>query len=138
MSRSKDTKEPFLRHPKNIVIGVIDTESDTKNAVEQLLTDGHAPKDILVFSGEDDARRIDFTGKENGVFAQLYRTFYKVLSDDQKIFDQYGEHVLANRFVISAPADNEESSKQVRDILKANNGHFIHYFGQWTYLQLNK
>ena len=45
---------------------------------------------------------------------------------------QHEQEVLAGHFGIEVSAQEPEAREKVRKILKAYNGHFINFYGQWA------
>ena len=51
---------------------------------------------------------------------------------------RYEQEVLAGHFAVGVEATEPEAREKVREILKAHNGHFINFYGQWAIEMLEK
>ena len=122
----------FILYPNNKVIGIIDDPADCKAALKDLKAAGFTAAEIEVLSGEEGAHRLDPTGEEHGPLARFARWI-------EKAGDMETEHVRTARtgsagrsFRHRSYATEPEAREKVREILKAYNGHFINFYGQWA------
>ena len=119
-------------YPTNKVIGIIDDAGDCKAALKDLKAAGFTTDDIGVLSGEEGAHRLDPTGEEHGPLARLARWIEKAGDMESEHVKRYEQEVLAGHFCIGVNAKEPEAREKVRNILKAHNGHFINFYGQWA------
>jgi len=122
----------FILYPNNKVIGIIDDPADCKAALKDLKAAGFTAAEIEVLSGEEGAHRLDPTGEEHGPLARFARWIEKAGDMETEHVRRHEEEVLAGHFGIGVNATEPEAREKVREILKAHNGHFINFYGQWA------
>jgi hypothetical protein len=122
----------LILYPTNKVIGIIDDADDCKAALNDLKAAGFTVDEIEVLSGKEDALRLDPTGEEHGPLARFARWIQKAGDMEPEHVRRHEQEVLAGHFGIGVSAKDPEAREKVRDILKAHNGHFINFYGQWA------
>ena len=128
----------FILYPTNKVIGIIDDPDDCKAALKDLKAAGFTADEIEVVSGEEGAHRLDPTGAEHGPLARFARWIEKAGDLEPKHVSRHEQEVLEGHFGIGVSAKEPEAREKVRKILKAHNGHFINFYGQWAIETLEK
>ena len=132
-NRSDDYKDSdLILYPTNKVIGIIDDADDCKAALNDLRAAGFTADAIEVLSGKEDARRLDPTGEEHGPMARFARWIQKAGDMEPEHVRRHEQEVQAGHFGIGVIAKEPEAREKVRKILKAHNGHFINFYGQWA------
>jgi hypothetical protein len=126
----------FISYPTNRVVGTIDEPWAAQAVVEALLEAGFNMDELDVLYGEEGIRRIDPTGKEQGLLARLQRAAFH-WNEEDKYLRQHVEDIRAGHFVIMVLAKEPEKREKVRDILKSHGGHFIKFFGNWAIQSLD-
>ena len=69
--------DDFIAYPTNRVVGTIADPAAARRAVDALSDAGFARETIDVLHGEQDLHRLDPSGNEHGVFAQLQRALIR-------------------------------------------------------------
>lgn len=122
----------FILYPANKVIGIIDDPGDCKAALMDLKAAGFTAAEIGVLSGEEGAHRLDPTGAEHGPLARFARWIEKAGDMEAKHVERHEQELLAGHYAIGVSAKEPEAREKVHKILKAHNGHFINFYGQWA------
>lgn len=137
MNNIIETNKPdkFIGYPTDNLFTIIDNPADAEQALQALQAAGFAA-DTQVFHGEDGAHRIDASGAQHGRLAQLRRRRQSVSLDGQHAA-LYEQAVRQGHCVIAVHADEPERRETVRQILRANGGHFINFYGRFTITQLD-
>ena len=131
--RSNEHKDSdLILYPTNKVIGIIDDAGDCKAALNELKAAGFTADEIEVLSGKEDAQRLDPTGEEHGPMARFARWIQKAGDMEAEHVKRHEQEVMAGHFGIGVSAKDPETREEVRKILKAHNGHFINFYGQWA------
>jgi hypothetical protein len=136
--RDVDKDSDFILYPTNKVIGIIDDANDCKAALRDLKAAGFAANDVRVLTGEEGAHRLDPTGEEHGPIARFVRWVEKAGDFEAEYVSRHEQEVLAGHFAVGVKAREPEAREKVREILKAHNGHFINFYGQWAIEMLEK
>jgi hypothetical protein len=84
------------------------------------------------------ARRLDPSGERHGVLGQLQRIIQRFGDKEVGHVQRQAAELRAGKFLIAAPAGDDEESRRVADILKGNGGHFINRYTSWTVEQLEE
>jgi hypothetical protein len=104
-----------------------------QGALQALEPLGFGPQTIDVFAGPEGAELLDLCGQQHGIAARLFRNVEALLSDDTSLHQQADATLRAGGCVIGILMENKESMKeQVAEVLKANNGQMIHYWGRFV------
>jgi hypothetical protein len=122
----------FIPYPTNRVAGTIGDADSARKAVEALAAAGIARDAIDVLHGEKDLRRLDPSGAEHGVFAQLQRSLIRAGSEIKHL-NHHVEDVRAGRFVVMVLAPEVHIRDVVADILHAHGAEFVGFYGRWAY-----
>ena len=119
--------------PTNRVTGMFASYNDLQGALQALEPLGFGPQTIDVFAGPEGAELLDLCGQQHGIAARLFRNVEALLSDDTSLHQQADATLRAGGCVIGILMENKEPMKeQVAEVLKANNGQMIHYWGRFT------
>ena len=110
-----DSIEPRI-YPTNRIIGIINSKEDVDKAVESLRAAGFAEDVIVVFTGEEIAKKI-IDGKDQGPKWRIIRALQH-LGEEGEIFDRFKEAMLAGYYTISAPGKEPATREQAKKILK--------------------
>lgn len=125
------TNEDLLVYPTNKVVGIIDNSAKTEAAIDALAKAGFDTDEIEVFCGQKGANIVDSGGEEHGVLAKILRTI-QTFGTDYEHAKRHEEELQAGHFMITVPVDEDEDKQEAADILKANGGYFINYYGALT------
>lgn len=122
----------YLSSPRNRIVAVINSQTDTDAAVETLRGADHIDEgDVVVFQGRRAADNIDVSGEEHGVAGVVTRTLQNY-GDEKDYFYQKVAELEQGHNVLSVAAGDEEQREQVVTILKAHNAHAMIYHGDWV------
>lgn len=114
------------------VVAVFDDSGSTDLAVAGLKTKGHSAE---VLSGESGRRRLDEAEEGEGILDSLKEAATTFLGDEDRVLDKVDRHLAQDRDFVVVEAD-ESTQGEIADILKEHGGHFLWYFGNWTYVSL--
>lgn len=127
----------FIAYPTNRVAGTITDSAAARRAVDALTAAGFARETIDVLHGEQDLHRLDPSGDEHGVFAQLQRALIRGAAGSEiKRLNYHVEDVRAGKSVIMVPAPDHRTRNAVADILHAHDAEFVGFYGRWAYESL--
>jgi hypothetical protein len=122
----------FLGSARGRLLAVLDSPEGLAAATRALGQIGMDAVAIEVFTGDEGAAAFDASGGKHGPFARLLRTVQFTLMDQMPDFAYYEAAARQGRSVISVKPRNEAQMRRVVDVLRANGGHFINYFGRFT------
>ena len=122
----------FLGSARGRLLAVLDSPDALAAATRALEAVGVAAAAIEVFTGDEGAAAFDGSGGRHGPLARLLRTVQFTLMDQMPDFAYYEAGARQGRSVISVKPRNEAQMRRVVEVLRANGGHFINYFGRFT------
>ena len=131
MSQDKTSHEP-LHYPTNKIFAIINRPQDAEAAIEALTSAGIERAAIEVYSGLEQAHRAD---APDGFFAKI-RHAITTGGEESVYIERHKEALLAGHTLIGVPVQDDAAKHAIRDVLAANHGHFINYYGQWTIEEL--
>lgn len=118
----------FIFYPVNHLFGIIDDTYLAETALQALAEAGFGGEEIMVFTGEQGAERIDAEGTEHGLFARLVRRVQHMTPEhDQAVV--YQEAAKSGKSVVAIRADSNEEKERALGILRTNGAHFINFYG---------
>ena len=79
MNAVRSDRNHFIGYPTNRVVGTVADPENAREALEALVRAGFDPRHIDVLHDEEDLHRLDLTGEEHGVLAQVQRTLIRAL-----------------------------------------------------------
>src|SRR5262249_32345339 len=124
--------EGFKPQPIYNVTAVLEHISDVFSVVQSLEQSGFPEDQISVFIGQDGLAKLDLHGKEHGMLARVGRALESLTAEAEA--NREAEAALKKgRIFIAVSTDGSDQQKtRVEQILKAHNGHKLHFFGRWT------
>lgn len=132
MSDTPDKPQGLVTYPTNSLLGVIDDPARLGPALRDLESAGFAGEAVSVFTGEEDARKLDASGAEHGVLARLLRFIQAIHAVDQEQLKRYEEAVRSGKLVLAVHVTDPEGRERAREVLSAHGGHFINFYGRMT------
>jgi diadenosine tetraphosphate (Ap4A) HIT family hydrolase len=119
----------------NRVTGLLDSEDEAMATVRALEEDGVATDDIDIFVGEQGARCLDLSGREHGRVKRLLRRLEAAVGDESAPNHRIDEALRRGATLLCVKVRNRKSDEKARAlrVLKALNGHEIHYWGTWGF-----
>jgi uncharacterized protein (TIGR02246 family) len=133
MSALSSDRKNFIPYPTNRVVGIVGDTRKANAALEALIRAGFAREDIEILHGEEDLQRLDPTGADHGLFAQVHRTLIRSLELEQfKQLTHHVEAVRAGRFVIMVLAKRRALRMVAADILHQHGAELVEYYGRWA------
>ncbi len=121
----------FLDYPTNKVIGVFADWEHARAAIDRLSAGGFTQEQIGVLYGQEGTRRLDASGKEHGILAQISRFFQGFADMDDKHTKRHEQELLAGHVLLYVDAADDTAKERIREVMKANNGYFINFYGKW-------
>jgi hypothetical protein len=122
----------FLGSARGRLLAVLDSPDALATATRALGEIGVDAAATEVFTGDEGAAAFDSSGGKHGPFARLLRTVQFTLMDQMPDFAYYEAAARQGRSVVSVKPRNEAQMRRIVDVLRANGGHFINYFGRFT------
>ena len=131
--------DDFIPYPTNRVVGTIVDARNARAATEALLGAGFEPDEIDILHGEKDLHRLDPTGEDHGVLAQLQRSLIRTAgpADEFKNLSRHVDDVRAGRYVIMVLAREREKRRVAADILNSHGAEFVGFYGRWAWQSLD-
>jgi hypothetical protein len=127
-------RDDFIAYPTNRVAGTIADSAAARRAVDALTAAGFARDAIDVLHGEQDLHRLDPSGGEHGVFAQLQRALIRGAAGFEiKRLNSHVDDVRAGKSVIMVLAPEGRSRDRAANILHAHGAEFVGFYGRWAY-----
>ena len=113
---------------------LLDSEDEVMATVRALEEEGVATDDIDIFAGEQGARLLDLSGREHGRVMRLLRRLEAAVGDESGANHRIDEALRrgATLLCVKVHARPSEKDRAVR-VLKALHGHEIHYWGPWSF-----
>ena len=121
----------FLDYPTNKVIGVFADWDHARAAIDQFSAGGFTKEQIGVLCGPEGAKRLDASGREHGILAQISRFFQGFADMDDKHTKRHEQELLAGHALVAVDAPDEAARERIREVMKAHGGYFINYYGKW-------
>jgi hypothetical protein len=121
----------FLSYPTNRVVGVFADWGQAKAVIDLLSREGMTREQIGVLYGPEGAKRLDASGHHHGLLAQISRFFQRFADMDDKHTQRHEQELLAGHVLVEVEAPDETLREHVRQVMKANGGYFINYYGKW-------
>jgi uncharacterized protein (TIGR02246 family) len=133
MRAASTDRRDFIRYPTNRVVGTVADADKANAAVDALLRAGFNREDIDVLHGEQALKRLDPTGIDHGLLAQVHRTLIRAFELEQfKHLTHYVEDIGAGRFVIMVLAKRRALRNVAADILHQYGAEFVGFYGRWA------
>lgn len=127
----------FIAYPTNRVVGTITDTVAARRAVEALTAAGFPRDAIDVLHGPQDLHRLDPSGSEHGVFAQLQRTLIRSAAGSEIThLNHHVDDVRAGKSVIMVLAPGGPSRDAASTVLHAEGAEFVGFYGRWAYESL--
>jgi hypothetical protein len=122
----------FLGSARGRLLAVLDSPDALAAATRALEAIGVAAAATEVFTGDEGAAAFDGSGGKHGPLARVLRTVQFTLMDQMPDFAYYEAAARQGRSVMSVKPRNEAQMRGAVEVLRANGGHFINYFGRFT------
>lgn len=133
MRAASTDRRDFIRYPTNRVVGTVRDAGKAEQAIDALLRAGFAREDIDVLHGEEDVHRLDPTGMDHGLLAQVQRTLIRTFElEEFKHLANYVEDVRAGRFVVMVLTKRRMHRILAADILHQCGAEFVGFYGRWA------
>ena len=127
----------FIGYPTNRVVGTVAEAHKAGEAIGALLAAGFPRQDIEVLHGDEDVHRLDLTGEEHGILAQVQRTVIRTFDlEEFKHLRHHIEDLQAGRFVIMVLAKSRHHRIVAADILHRFGGEFVGFYGRGAWEDL--
>lgn len=134
MNAVRSDRNHFIGYPTNRVVGTVADADKAREALDALLRAGFEPRNVEVLHDEEDLHRLDLTGVEHGLLAQVQRTLIRALDLEQfKHLTHHVEDVRAGRFVIMVLAKLRAHRIVAADILHHHGAEFVGFYGRWAW-----
>jgi hypothetical protein len=122
-------------YPRQLVVGLFESEQGLQNAVETLERVGFDSDSYEVLQGEDDARSLDLEGAAHGLSGRVLRTLQAASSYDRDHTRRHVEHLQGGGRVLAVlVGDDEDAKRRAADAMREHGGEFINYYAD-TYVE---
>ena len=123
-----------IRYPTDHVVGILDTPEQLKEAIRALTGGGFLESEIRVAHGPTAAARLEASTGRTGLVDRLLRFTERIgmPNDETAVKDRYEQALRDGQFAVLVLAPTEERQARAGEVLSAEGGHFINYFGRLT------
>lgn len=125
-------KGRFIGYPTGWLLAVIDDPASGAAAARDMAAAGVDEADVVVLTGEADARRLDGLGASSGILARVRRATQFVTMDQMPDFLLYEMAAESGRTVIGVRTRAAIERDALLAILRGHGAHFINRFGSLT------
>jgi hypothetical protein len=117
-------------YPTDKIFGVVDDPTAAKEAVDALKKAGFADDDIHMLAGEEDAARVDVSGKQHGLVAELVRFLQKAGDYESRDIRIYQQELKEGHAVIATTAPKQADRDKALEVFFSFGAHFINFYGR--------
>jgi hypothetical protein len=123
-----------VRYPQNRVLGVIDTVSQVRGAVEALTEGGFLASEVEVLHGETASTKLAEGTGRTGLRGLAMRLIAGIgmPNDETAMKDHYADALAKGQFLVMVLAPTEERKQLATQLLREHDGHFINFLGRFT------
>jgi hypothetical protein len=125
-------KGRFIGYPTGWLLAVIDDPARGAAAARDVTAAGVDDEDVIVLTGEADARRLDGLGTSSGILARVRRATQFITMDQMPDFLLYELAVESGRCVLGVRTRAPIECEALLAILRDHGAHFINRFGSLT------
>lgn len=122
-----EQKDSFIHYPAGYLFGVVDDQASGEALVSELEQAGFDKSELMRFTGEEGAERIDASGEQHGMFGRLVRLLH-VADDSTMHAEEYEREARAGHCVIGVHAPTDKQKAGARELLKAHHARFVNYY----------
>ena len=118
--------------PKRAVTAFFPTGQSPQPALRALIDAGFSEDRIEVYSGPKSAENLDAEGRTHGLWVRFMRLSEENTTDDYYMFVKADEILRSGGAVIAVfTLKDEEKKRRAIEILMANHGEDVMYWGPW-------
>jgi hypothetical protein len=122
----------LVGYPKNSLFGVLDDKAAVEPVRRDLAAAGVAPDQLRVLT-ERDARVFRKGLQRGGLLRKLDRLMGSEGIEKGLRYSEPGAFAAVVQIIVAS----REEAMRCREALKAHGGHFITYFGEWAWEELD-
>jgi hypothetical protein len=127
-----ETRKEFSNFQTGKVRAVINNQAQARAAHAALISAGFTDDAIELYCGPEGSRDLDLKGDRSGFVHYLKRKFQQLLVTTRLLqVKNYERELQAGHCVIQVYTDFR-SGRRAHEILRSNDGHFIHFYGLLT------
>jgi hypothetical protein len=119
----------FRAYPTNRVVAILDSPQAAESARQDLVAAGVAADTIEFACGQEGLKAIDFSGKNSGVIARMYRAIQQI-GELAEYWKNYEKALQDGKCLLAVDADDESVRKLAHEKIKARGGRYINFFGR--------
>jgi hypothetical protein len=105
-------EDTFLAYPTHHVFGVVDSRPQVDAILEGLYALGYAEHAVNAATGKDAVEGVDLEGERSGLRGRIVRAVQH-LGGEYEAMQNYVAALEAGRYVVTAPADDDEDREAV-------------------------
>jgi hypothetical protein len=113
--------------PRDHVFAVVPSPDTARTTIEALMQHGFT--ESVVFEGEDVTREVDPKGENANPLEKVLKMIGDHLSEQPNFLSQYQEEARNGRVVLAVHVENGDEAQRAADVLYAQGGQNIRYFG---------
>ncbi len=117
-----------LGFPSHCVVGVIHSQQDAQQAIEELSAMGYGDEDIYFVASQ----RILAAAEQKTSRFQKILSYLRYFSDDGFAVDSYIEAAKQGHHILAVQTTGDERIELVRAVLAKVGAHGLRYFSGWT------
>lgn len=119
--------DAFSAYPTNHLFCVVDTKAQVDAILEGLYALGYAEQAVNVATGEEAVERVDIEGERSGLRGRLVRAIQR-LGGEFEAMRNYMAAMKAGRYVVTAPADDDEDRDAVVALFQEHDAEQVAHF----------
>lgn len=128
----------FIGYPFDRMLAAFSDPAQAAAAAAAVRATGIADRDIAILRGPEGARRLDGSGRSNGVTARLRRAIDFTMMDQLVDFAHYEGAVRAGGAAVMVKVRGDDPKAAVVRALESSGGHFINYYGRFATEEISR
>jgi hypothetical protein len=113
--------------PRDHVFAVVPSRDTARTTLEALMNAGFT--ESIVFEGEEAANEVDAKGEKANPLEKVLKAIGDHLSEQPNYLSQYQEEARNGKVVLAVRVRNSDDAQRLADLLQAQGGQNIRYFG---------
>jgi len=119
------------------LVGVIDEPATAERALADLRAAGFADDGVSLLHGPDAVAMFGAKHDQQGPLRRILSQIIGQGNDASALAEDYEAEARLGHSLINVYAPKEEQVARAQQIIEANGGHRIHYYGRWVITQLS-
>ena len=127
----------FMGRPRHRLFAIFDDPASGLAAVDDLRSRRHPSEDLLVLSGDEGVRWLDFNGRREGLPGRIIRLVEHAMSADVDYLRDLDQCLRAGGTVVVVPVADVHAADDTARLLASYSAHSFAYFANWGFLPVS-